>query len=333
MNPLEVPEWIARQTRQLLAKNGHAWLLQGPSGLGQYGLALALVRAWLCENPSEEGACGACPSCHAIDVRTHADLFVLMPETSMQALAWPLSEKAQADIDDKKRKPSREIRVDAMRDALEFSQRTSARGRGKVVLIYPAERMNTVTANTLLKTLEEPPGELRFVLATEAGHLLMPTLRSRCQLHAMEWPKEADALHWLEKQGIAKDEASTLLRSAGGRPDDAFTMAQDGLNAKTWTALPKAIARGDTSVFKDWALKEVVNTLHKLCHDLMARDCGAEPVFFNVNDLPKTRSFATLSDWSRQLLQSSRTVEHPFNVGLMLEDLVNQAQIAMSANP
>ena len=114
--------WIQRQLGPLLAQRGHAWLLQGPSGLGQYPLALALVRAWLCEAPSaEQGACGHCGSCHAIDVRTHADLCVLMPETEMLALGWPLSEKAQADIDDKKRKPSREIRVEAMRDAVEFA--------------------------------------------------------------------------------------------------------------------------------------------------------------------------------------------------------------------
>ena len=43
--------WIARQARQLLAQRGHAWLLQGPSGLGQYGLALELARAWLCDQP------------------------------------------------------------------------------------------------------------------------------------------------------------------------------------------------------------------------------------------------------------------------------------------
>ena len=122
--------WIAAQTESLLAQRGHAWLLQGPSGLGQYPLALALVRAWLCEQPTAQGACGRCGSCHAIEVRTHADLCVLMPETEMLALGWPLSEKAQAEVDDKKRKPSKEIRVDAMRDAVEFSQRTSARGRG-----------------------------------------------------------------------------------------------------------------------------------------------------------------------------------------------------------
>ncbi len=61
------------------------------------------------------------------DVHTHADLVVLMPETQMLALGWPLPEKAQAEIDDKKRKPSKDIRVDAMRDAIERAQRTSAR--------------------------------------------------------------------------------------------------------------------------------------------------------------------------------------------------------------
>ena len=138
--------WIARQARQLLAQRGHAWLLQGPSGLGQYGLALELARAWLCDQPGPAGACGQCPSCHAIEVRAHTDLCALMPETIMLELGWPLGEKAQKEIDDKARKPSKEIRIEAMRDAVEFAQRTSGRGRGKVVLVYPAERMNHVTA-------------------------------------------------------------------------------------------------------------------------------------------------------------------------------------------
>ena len=115
-----LPSWIANQLAELLKQRGHAWLLAGPSGLGQYRLAFEMARAWLCERPSGQGACGECESCHAIDVRTHADLCVLMPETVMLDLGWPLSEKAQSDIDDKKRKASKEIRVDAMRDAIEF---------------------------------------------------------------------------------------------------------------------------------------------------------------------------------------------------------------------
>ena len=102
-----VAPWIASQARDLLAQRGHAWLLHGPSGLGQYTLALTLARAWLCEHPTADGACGQCASCHGIDLRTHHDLCVLMPEVAMQALDWPLPEKAQQDIDDKKRKPSK----------------------------------------------------------------------------------------------------------------------------------------------------------------------------------------------------------------------------------
>ena len=150
-----IAPWLARQLDTLLAQRGHAFLLHGPSGLGQYTLALARARAWLCTDPTAHGACGQCGSCHAIEVRIHADLCILMPETVMLELQWPLGEKAQADLDDKKRKPSREIRVDAMREAIEFSQRTSGGSRGKVVLVFPAERMNSITANALLKTLEE----------------------------------------------------------------------------------------------------------------------------------------------------------------------------------
>ena len=230
---LAMAPWVADQARLLLAQNGHAWLLHGPSGLGQYDLALSLASAWLCDQPSGEGACVHCGSCHAIDVRTHADLAVLMPETVLIERGWPLGEKAQAEIDDKKRKASREIRVEAMRETIEFSQRTSARGRAKVVLVYPAERMNHVTANALLKTLEEPPGDVKFVLATEASHLLLPTIRSRCMGHAMAWPEMSAALDWLAAQGFPPADARALLRIAGGRPDDALLLGRSGPPAES----------------------------------------------------------------------------------------------------
>ena len=66
MSEPSVAPWISAQAKALLAQRGHAWLLAGPSGLGQYSLALELVRAWLCDAPTEQGACGACGSCHAI---------------------------------------------------------------------------------------------------------------------------------------------------------------------------------------------------------------------------------------------------------------------------
>ena len=325
--------WIAAQTRQLLAQRGHAWLLQGPSGLGQYDLALALARAWLCDAPTAQGACGQCPSCHAVEVRAHTDLCVLMPETVMLELGWPLAEKAQQELDDKKRKPSKEIRVDAMRDAVEFAQRTSGRGRGKAVLVYPAERMNHVTANTLLKTLEEPAGDLRFVLASEAAHQLLPTIRSRCLGHTMAWPTEGEALAWLQAQGVKPADAPTLLRAAGGRPQDALAFSQAGRDPKAWATLPTALARGDTRVLADWTPAEAVSALQKLCHDLLAVKTGGAPRFFQRADLPAAASLAALTAWARALAGTARTVEHPFNAPLMLEALVSQARSALNSEP
>ena len=324
--------WIARQLESLLAQRGHAWLLQGPSGLGQFELAEALVRAWLCDAPTPHGACGQCASCHGIDVHTHPDLVVLMPETDMIARGWPLPEKAQSDIDDKKRKPSKEIRVDAMRDAIEFAQRTSGRGRGKAVLVYPAERMNQVTANALLKTLEEPPGDVRFVLATDAAHLLLPTIRSRCLGHTLLWPHADEALPWLSAQGIAAGEGAALLRAGGGRPAEALALAQGKDSARRWALLPRALARGEVGALADLPLPEAVARLQKLCHDLLALQVGAAPRFFDRADLPeRPLPVAALSKWWQQLAQSARTAEHPLNPGLATEFLVSSARQALNS--
>jgi DNA polymerase-3 subunit delta' len=330
---IDLPPWIAAQTTELLAQRGHAWLLAGPSGLGQYPLALALARAWLCEHPTPHGACGRCGSCHAIDVRTHADLCVLMPETSMLVLGWPLTEKAQSEIDEKKRKPSKEIRVDAMRDAVEFSQRTSARGRGKAVLVFPAEDMNNVTANALLKTLEEPPGDVKFVLATEAAHQLLPTIRSRCLWHTMRWPDTALSHQWLQSQGLTAPQAQQALLACGGRPQDALEFFQSGRDAGAWSGFPRAMARGDVSFVRDWSPAELLMGQHKLCHDLLAVCVGALPRFFAADDLMLGASVAALTQWGKALNGQQRTIDHPFNPGLLLEALVTQAQRALTATP
>jgi len=316
--------WLQRQLESLLAQRGHALLLAGPSGLGQYDLALALARAWLCEQPTPQGACGQCSSCHAIDVRTHADLRVLMPETLSLALGWPLDESAQKEIDDKKRKPSKLIRVDAARDAVTFTQLTRSRGAAQVILIFPAERMNNESANTMLKTLEEPLGEVRFVLATEASHQLLPTIRSRCQTHVMVWPGEIEALHWLQDaaghltgKAVDPELAKAWMQASGGRPADALRWASVGLQAQAWSQLPQALARGDWSAMSDWPPAQQLDVLQKLCHDLMAHRAGAPTRFFSAEHLPVAPRWFTLSTWSRELSTAARSVEHPYNAGLM----------------
>ena len=348
MNSVLAP-WLQTQLQSLLIQRGHAWLLAGPSGLGQFELALALARAWLCDKPTPQGACGICGSCHALDVHTHADLAVLMPEVLSLELGFPLDEKTQDDLDSKKRKPSKEIKVDAAREVVSFTQFTRSRGTTKVVLVFPAERMNGITANTLLKTLEEPPGAVKFILATEAVHQLLPTIRSRCLAHNMGWPGFDAALNWLQLSGTKTGQGEgkkstppltagalkTLLTAAGGRPQDTLDWIQSGqaaVLAQSWRALPKAIARGDTNALSDWAPAQAVDALQKICHDVWAVKVGGEPRFFDAADLPVPSAKSVhlaLATWSKALSTAARTVEHPYNPGLMLESLATQARFAL----
>ena len=359
--------WLQTQLESLLMQRGHAWLLGGPSGLGQFELALALATAWLCEQPTPRGACGHCGSCHAVEVHTHADLCMLMPETLSLSLGWPLDEKTQDELDGKKRKPSKEIKVDAARQAVSFTQFTRSRGTTKVVVVFPAERMNHVTANTLLKTLEEPPGAVKFILATEAAHQLLPTVRSRCIGHTMLWPDFELALRWIgtetdrlgstgnkpQKSVRPPDAADlkTLLRRAGGRPAAVMNWTQATPakeTAQRWQNFPKAMLDGDVTALADLPPALAVDALQKLCHDLWSIRVGGLPRFFSVQDLSAVTiratektvrlpqkltetSLSALANWSKDLNAVARTIDHPYNPGLLIESLVSRAKTAITA--
>jgi DNA polymerase III subunit delta' len=271
--------WLEPLWRQTLAaQRAHALLLAGPAGAGQFELGLTLARSWLCESPAADGrACGHCASCTLVAAHTHPDLQVLVPEALAEELGW--GDPAEGGTKAGKAKPSKDVKVEALRAAVEFAQQTSSRARAKVVLIHPAERMNAVSANTLLKTLEEPPGLARFVLCTGALDQLLPTIRSRCQLVALPTPARAESLAWLEAQGV--DAAEVLLDAAGGVPLAALELHRQGLSAKAWQALPAALAAGQVGLcragrWRRWSMRsasaaKTVCALPRVAHHATSR--------------------------------------------------------------
>ena len=244
--------WLAKPLSQALrTRRAHALLIHGPQGVGQFELSLILAQAWLCDSSAAPDAeprpCGVCGSCRLVQARTHPDLLVVLPETLRESLGWSNESQGDDGPTEKsgKAKPSKEIKVEAVRAVVAFAQTTSARGRGKVVVMHPAERMNAIAANTLLKTLEEPVGDVRFVLSSGAPDALLPTIRSRCQALPVKAPPTNQALQWLEGKGV--DHAEVLLSATGGQPLEALEWSHQRMDAEQWLRLPALVARGDVA--------------------------------------------------------------------------------------
>jgi DNA polymerase III subunit delta' len=326
MNATPLP-WLAPALRALGATQGHAILVHGPRGVGQFELGLELARAWLCEAEPPLRPCGQCASCRLVAARSHPDLLVLLPQALREALGWAALDEDEADKS-AKTKPSKEIRVDAVRALVAFAQTTSARGRAKVAVIHPAERMNAVAANTLLKTLEEPPGNARFVLCTAAPDALLPTVRSRCHAFAVGPPETHLAVSWLAAQGVSQPEVA--LRAAGGQPVDALDAAADGLDAALWLRLPELVRNGEAGKLAGLPLPRLVDALQKLCHDLLRRAVGAEARFFAPAALPAPTDADAMLDWARALGAAARHAEHPWHVALAAEALILQGTRALN---
>ncbi len=321
--------WLAPSlSRALQSQRGHALLVHGNDGVGMLPFALTLAQAWLCEAPAAmriAGPCGHCGSCKLIQSHLHADLQVLMPEVLRRQHDW-LRVDDKPEGDDKK-KPSKQVRIPEVRSVIDWVYKTAARGQGKVVVLHPAEALNQASANALLKTLEEPPPGTRLVLTCSDPALLLPTVRSRCHQIMLPTPTPAMASAWLAEQGVAN--ADVLLAACSGRPLDALALAQGGVQALDWSALPLAVARGQAGALQGWPLPRVLDALHKLCHDAMAVASGAQPRYFPADSVAAGASMNALANWSRELQRISRHDEHPWNEGLMLDALLATASRAL----
>jgi len=328
--------WLAEPLHRALAsQRGHALLVQGSDGIGALAFTMSLAQSWLCERavsgsiPSTvQPACGRCTGCHLVGNHLHPDLFVLLPETLRRQHAWPLRDE-KAESEDSKRKPSKQVRIDEVRALIDWTTRTSARGRGKVAVLHPAESLNLQSANALLKTLEEPAQGTRLLLCSADPGRLLPTLRSRCQLFPLATPDEAVATAWLAEQGVAQ--AAVLLAACSGRPLDVLAWTQAGVDATAWAALPRAVANGQGGALSAWPVPLALDALLKLCHDATALAHGALPRYFPRAAMPaRAAEPAALRAWAVELARVVRHAEHPWNEGLLAESLVGQAQRALS---
>jgi DNA polymerase-3 subunit delta' len=318
--------WLEAPLRQALQQQrAHALLLQAPQGIGAFEFMLTLAQAWLCESIDALPPCGRCGSCRLLQSGSHPDLHILLPEAMRPALGLAApAEDEPGEGGKARRKPSRQIRIDEVRAAIDWVGQSWSRGRAKVVLIHPAEALNLQAASALLKTLEEPPGQARLLLSAADEARLLPTVRSRCQRIRLAGPQAELAAAWLLEQGVG--DAVVLLAAAGGAPLAARDLAASGIDAPAWLALPRAVARGQAAALAGWPVPRAVDALQKICHDALVQAAGGTPRYFAVQALPSGAHHGALRAWARSLSRAARHAEHSWNEGLLVEALVSEGR-------
>jgi len=225
--PWQEQAWV--QLQQMRARLPHAILFYGPVGIGKADFIEAFAQSLLCENVRADGhACGACASCGWFAQGNHPDYRRVRPE-AMEDEA-PAAEGDEAGDGDKKAKSgkaaSKDIKIEQIRALGDFMNISTHRQGLRVVVLYPAEALNMPSSNALLKTLEEPPPGTVFLLASNGLDRLLPTILSRCRKFALPLPGHAEALAWLEAQGV--QDADGWLREQGGAPLAALVQAETG---------------------------------------------------------------------------------------------------------
>ena len=201
-------EYVVRAVRNAVAENkvGHAYLFCGPRGTGKTSMARLLARAVNCEHP-EKAPCNECDNCKAAIEGTHPDIIEI--------------------------NAANETHVEDIRDLIERARLSPMMGKHKIYIIDEVHQLSSSAASALLKTLEEPPEHVIFILATTDPQKLLKTIISRCQrfdFSKVDAPKiQAHLLSIAEQEGFTL-EAEAALKIAeladGGMRDSLSILEQ-----------------------------------------------------------------------------------------------------------
>ncbi len=253
--PWQQTDWQQLLQYQNTQKIPHALLLTGSKGLAKFELAMLWAKALLCETlvtqeslSSESLACGHCTECDLFSANTHPDFMLIEPEEEGKA-----------------------IKVAQIRELVEFVSLTKSRGNRRVIIISPAESMNMNAANSLLKTLEEPPENTIILLVSSQPYSLPATIRSRCQHFPVSSADTATVQLWLAEKGqYSQQEVDLALSLAENTPLNAqFYLDLSILNIgesllNDWLMLASGTAK-PTTITEKW-LKQPENVPIRLVY-------------------------------------------------------------------
>ena len=320
-NPAVFP-WQQAAWRRLvgyieLQRLPQALLLTGTRGLGKRSLAEVFAGALLCQTPPSPGAaCGGCAACKLFQAQTHADYLLIEPDEEGKAIGI-----------DKIRQLTVKLALKPHYDAF------------RIVIIQPADSLNSASANAFLKCLEEPTERTCIILISEQPAKLPATVRSRCQKINLAAADRQVAGDWLAAQGVT-EQHEQLLRMAQGAPLLAKYYAEHGFMQfrqayfQDWLA----VAAGSTQlllVAEKWQKQEIValsivfSWLSSWIVDIVKLQCQMGALEINNLDFKKPlQVFAERLELSRlyqyydKVLRSRSLLATQVNKLLLLESLL-----------
>ena len=324
--PVAVYPWQREQWDSMLQRKRtlpHALLFRGREGTGKLDFVRKLAQSLMCETPAASGAaCGACRSCRWFAAASHPDYWELLPE----ALRPPEAREASSG----ERKPSQQILIDEIRGLRDFINLTAHQSGGKTVVLYPAETLHTNAANALLKSLEEPPPNTRFMLVAHRPSYLPATIVSRCQQVALPTPSAQIAEQWLREQGVT--EPALSLAQTGHAPLAALAL-DDGEYWAQRRSLLGGIAAGGVDPLalaeqlRELPIPRLLGWMQRWTYDLLsAKSVGR--VRYNPDfekpllQIAAKLSVIDLARYHRTLVRQQRSVHHPLNARLYIEQLL-----------
>lgn len=237
----------------------HALLFSGIDGIGKLLTAKILAKSLLCANFKEHNApCGYCKSCKMFDEQSHPDYYFLEPEGKTRKL----------------------IKIEQIRQMQSQIALSPYLSDKRVVIINDAQYLNDTAGNSLLKTLEEPVGEVFFILITSNKDMILSTILSRCMkiyFAPLTYMEVARALQ--QQMDITEDKAKIIARLSGGSilkarqfiDDDALALRQRALNCLQEDFSIKEIWSfiDDLSNWDRDKINEIMSHLQMLLRDLL----------------------------------------------------------------
>lgn len=221
----------------------HALLFFGPADGAQLPTAVAFARYLFCQNRSDKDSCGACASCIKINKLAHPDLHWVFPialSKDVRKSDDVLSEFREAfldfpymsindwfnSLDAENKQPV--IGKDEANEIIRKLNYTSYEGRGKIMIIWMPEKMNTEAANKLLKILEEPPDETFFFLVSAGVEQLLPTIISRVQMIQVHQASVQEIAQVVARNfNLPSQQAEQVASTAQGSIREAYLLADN----------------------------------------------------------------------------------------------------------